>query len=668
MWDAHPSWRHQVHTSNRTKFIFLFSGSLVAYDTYLFLTLVGKHYPSKYQQPSVAELADWLEVNALGVPRPEKVKKPKVDSWTIGLLKHTGSRLMIACLCLGLGLNIILIVLGSSERLQLKVKVSPFVLSFLGLILLLYTWANLVLVFGTKMQCSRSLRLAAHTAGASQGCLLITSTYGLLQSNYGLELGAYGLSSSLNVFAWLQRILVTLLLLAALCDFWISNHREHRLVRKFAEALKQLRGSIGQCFGRLKQRRSDADNADIEATPQLDGTAENRGDCSPQISGTATLSALAARIRLSRWRASKREVKAQSDRKSPKHKYADEMEVVVGLFALVFLIGVFSVLIFTLTTKSSPIDKKNAAHIANMVALVVVGLLLAATIAGGLVRLRQTRYSTEELSRRDSLLAPSLVKSRRESIPATDMFTFEHNSVYSTQTPRSRFMSPAMSGASSPIRSPTRSRRGTTTVGCRAPQIEEQDFAPHPSISEAVSAALLNRKSTVGLPPAVHAPMTRNAAVHPTGQEPPRAFGAPTTALADPSLGPPKRRPTVTFALDGRSPSPPDEHEDEADWETTSSSTHPGEQASPHAAIAAAARMRSHSLDGSAEEAGLMERGGGDGKEGGGRSFPLSHVEVGNGMHTVRAPRRQPRLSVLSVIKEDGQKRSGAEEKPGGPL
>ena len=583
-------------------------------DLFYFFHLIVRHNPSRFQhygRGNLVRLPELPTVNIHGVPVAIRRKTQKIYPGSIAILPFSGWGLVPWWLAGCIGLEILIIVQPHSSRLEKLGSSYPFVCALEGALFAFYFWATFVLICSPKHQARAFSRSACCMAIIAQLCILSNSTH-LFMTKMSWNTSWPVMSSTyLGIAKYCQYVLVLSLLVLALIWNIVEMHR--------------WRSSIH------------------EEHHTLDGAAEGLEEGTKWPLGKKRLLYLRGFYR--------------------RHL---ELKGVQGRSSRDFAVGVagLTILVITLAMLCISIEKRRANRTAHWIGIVLVSIVITAFIGLALIRSRNVEHPAAQLVRQDSRLVAGMMSTRRESIPATDMFTFEHASGYTT--PRNQFRSPInRSGAATPTKTGGDGiRRSSTFAGHRAGTFNERDFAPQTDANTSKPAGPTRNPTgfAEGDPP-VYAErkatrkFSRPTTIHESGASSPTHTGS-TTDLAHPphqtdaDPEPPKRKPTVTFALDGERPqAQAHDHSDSAEWESCESSANPEPPEPSHQRVPPNRRSKTVTFDGFSEDSHNDEELFPPRRE---RYAPVRLNSVGNGMKTVRLPRRAPRPNVLSTIESSG--------------
>ncbi|MCJ1327579.1 hypothetical protein MMC10_004250 [Thelotrema lepadinum] len=594
------------------------------------VSLVVKYGPSQFQSPLAYIDIPWPSVNGLGVPLPVKRKTPLLYPGIIGILRHSGWRfiswLLIGCI----GLEVVIIFQPLSPMLEEKNVFYSLVLALDATLFALFGWAIFVIICYPKHRADAVSRAACCIAMVANLCILSTSTYLLLMFIEETSPSRTIVPQRhLSIAKYCQYMSVMSLLVFALV--WNTVER-HRWRSSYYDRHLMMDGStdtFGECTNLslrekmlLFVRRISGGYLELN---RIKPRARKTPKSQPDSSSRGKILPLLRRTFKSRRR----------------DKTIDFAICVTGLLIL----GI-TLLLLCVSLGSKKPHINVAAH---LIGISIVSAVIAATLCLALLRLRSVEHPIEKLARRQSTLVPNIVDARRDSIPAMDAFTFERGSLYST--PRYDRSPVNLSGATTPTKASDGSRRSSAIANPEAATVTERDFAPQTDTTRAKSAGPTRRSTTFATeapPPPPRKPTTKStrpstinesepsqpshsSATNPT-QIPPHTPAAPA---------PPKRKQTVTFALDG---SATHDHSspsgNSTEWESAESTLDPEPPEPAHHPIQHS-RSKTVAFDGPIEDSyeGLFPP-----RE---HYNPIRLSSIGNGMKTVRLPRRAPRPSVL---------------------
>ena len=583
-------------------------------DLFCFIHHIVRHNPSPYQGYGTGNFIglEWPTVNEHGVPSAIRNKVPKMYAGSVAILPFSGWRLVPWWLAGCIGLEVLIIVEPPTSALKKLLLSYRLACALEGALFALYLWAIFVLICSQKQRARAVSRTACCMAIVAQLCILSNSAH-LFMARMDRNTDGPVVSQLYPVIAkYCQYVSVLSLLVFALvwniveiCRWQSSTHERHITVDNPIEALEE--GTPGT----------------YEGQTTLDGAAEGLDEGTKPPLGKKKLSYLR---RFYRRHLTLNGVQGRSGR-----------DFAVGVAGL-------TILVITLAMLCISLEKRRANRTAHWVGIVLVSSIIAAFIGLALVKSRNVEHPADQLVRQDSRLVAGMMSTRRESVPATDMFTFEHASGYNT--PRNQLRSPTTrSGTATPTKTGDGNRRSSTFAGHRAGTFNERDFALQTEANSSKPAGPTRNPTGLaeGDPP--HA--ERKPTLHTSTTNP-----AQPVHHTDADPEPPKRKPTVTFALDGERHQAHD-HGDSTEWESCESSANPEPpepshpRTSPHDRRSKAVTFDGYSEDSSHEKKELFP----PRRE---KYAPIRLNSMENGMKTVRFPRRAPRPSVLSTIESSG--------------
>ena len=516
------------------------------------------------------------------------------------------------------------------------------ILSLLSFVTL-FVWGSIVLVFSSRTQMRSTMTLAFIAAATGQLGMLSTVAYVVLRLLSRLPTFSTIPSWQLKLARYFQYVMVFGTLLLALA--WVLKVRWSIIRSKLRKIRDKIRGEEvqgaqttviqeqGTQFPAIQEEEIQSpgiqeEGAQTQVMQQQEQGREAATPASSRREAQATeVPSLdgAAETQRSRFNSFEPRAIFSALRKYSKQHRMSTRQRDGAIVAFCLIIMIVALLLLLLVQQTWTALTK-ASRIGLAVAIAILCIMITLLIAFGLIRCRQIEHPTEKFLKKPRFGTHAVLMTRKPTIPAMETFTFEHSSAYSA--PRAQNFGPT--GTSAPIRTDTwrSTRKGSKTkaaskAASKAPtrQATSRNLRQTDNVAEEVRQPT-TKAGPGGRVDALSSPKAKRAEEEPQPES--------SSPGGDPSIAV-KRKPTVTFALDGKA-SPYEESE----WETTESSVRAGGAAEPSSS---SSRRNSISLDGHSEGE-LTDRG---------WLWALRSVE--DGKKTIRPPAK-PRARVLSAIPE----------------
>ena len=602
---------------------------LLVQDLVWFGFLVKRLSSSKRQNRPDVDLTGASATREPGTPDLEDPERPVLNANAASLPQSVRWTWLIPCLAICLLLELLFILQDQKKWEGFDWIPGPLYL-LLGIFFVLFAWGSRTLVFASRQQEDSTVRSAHCAVITGEVGLLSTAAYAILKMDPYREgeeeivLKQY--LRNAMIFQYAATLFYLVEALSWTCFLCYKHIRRNRIEKVGLQQVQAHTQAPGQNQGQGQD----------QAIPALDGAA----DLPPKRLFRQSMMKLVAATR----EANKQHMMSQN-----------EKECALATFSLTILLAIFFYLIL-LATRG--IRGNHTAGIGLIIAIVALALFITCFCIFGLHRCQKLGHPKEHLLAQRRFRHAAVLATDRERIPATEMFTFERRNTFST--PRSHYLAPISSSeAAEPVRAASapntrRSSRATAAASRAATReptslgIGRTDTFAADEIykarrlaekNKAAAAAAKSRRNTFAFRPKE----TPSNVAEPRDQSSKAAEPAPEV----------KRKPTVTFALDGQTS--PRKEERESEWETTVSESSNSSLAKRKSALRSGPRIDGvMSLDGpsaAAPEEQLAER-----IE---RALSLRGVGVSlvaDGTRTIRPPFK-PRGGVLSIVEEEGKGR-----------